>query len=341
MTKTIPLTTDNIAQAELLKTFGIIFSHEKFQQNILTRLLVDMCSDPASQYLVTGYSLGHESGLVRLWDLDTATDTVYTPDYQPNVVSVAISPDRRLIAAGGLAGLVTIWDRNTKQVIKVLKGEPGPKNYVRGLTFSSDSRLLATGDRYDKVRIWNTGTFEQIAIWDDFSPWKLVFDNGDRFLVGYITSYSDEKEHFGVLRIWNVETAEVAGDIELSGFNGLMLTSFTDETVVTGAHFRDGHSNTKSLSVYRVNLSTDERELLFEDSFPVDTKLFTMAVSPDRQLLAFTANDTVVVWDIEKRQKLRVCQCSDEVHFVTFTPDSMYLIVASMRGHIYLWGIAA
>jgi WD40 repeat protein len=71
------------------------------------------------------------------------------------IVSVAFSPDSRLLATANVGGSIELWDTDTGRHVRVLTGITA---VVRALTFSADSSRLATGDITGNVKIWDVAT---------------------------------------------------------------------------------------------------------------------------------------------------------------------------------------
>jgi cytochrome c len=76
------------------------------------------------------------------------------------VISLAISPDGRLIAAAGIRGSVAIIDRKDRKILRTLVGPGLP---VWSVSFFPDSKTLLTGGTDRLIRRWNAENGEHIG----------------------------------------------------------------------------------------------------------------------------------------------------------------------------------
>ncbi|MGE5765125.1 MAG: WD40 repeat domain-containing protein, partial [Mycobacterium leprae] len=71
------------------------------------------------------------------------------------MLSVAFSPDRRRLAAGGQDGTVSVYDAASRRIISKLRGSGRP---IYSVAFSPSSRLLATGGQDATITLWDPVT---------------------------------------------------------------------------------------------------------------------------------------------------------------------------------------
>lgn len=110
-------------------------------------------------------------GTIWLWDLNTGnllktitshenvTDPIFT-GIGPVEISLAFSPDDKLLASGNMAGGLILSDVHNDDLTQSL--EPHTSS-VLALAFSPDGTLLASGSRDTTIRIWNVETRNKIT----------------------------------------------------------------------------------------------------------------------------------------------------------------------------------
>jgi WD40 repeat protein/tRNA A-37 threonylcarbamoyl transferase component Bud32 len=102
------------------------------------------------------------------------------------VTSVAYSPDKKLLAAGGEDSTVRIWDAETGQELRVLKGH---RKAVVAVAFSPDGKRLASASTDATVRLWDSETGEEaLSLKSDtrFTSGLTFSPKGDYLVAGSV-----------------------------------------------------------------------------------------------------------------------------------------------------------
>jgi WD40 repeat protein len=103
---------------------------------------------------------------VRLWDMNSyrrqgrGSPSRNLALHPGGALSVAWSPDGRVVASGGIDGVVKVWDPETGLIRAEFRHpEPGAAAGVTCLAFSPDGRLLASGGADKVIRIHDVSAF--------------------------------------------------------------------------------------------------------------------------------------------------------------------------------------
>jgi WD40 repeat protein len=130
-----------------------------------------------------------EGGLVREWDVETGKEAARYDSPAGGLLSVAISPDGKWLAAGMRSGYLPpdqekrrgdlyVWDRTTGKLAHTLDGDT--PDMVLFLAFSPDSKTLyaATKGRATTPRPNGSGTSSQLHAWDAAAGQRLWIREG-------------------------------------------------------------------------------------------------------------------------------------------------------------------
>jgi len=234
---------------------------------------------------------------------------------------VAFSPDGRLLAAAMSDGRVLVFDLESGELRRDLKGHELVAYHVR---FAPDGLRLASIGADRKIRIWSlrSGKEELTLGPSQLIPQALAFVRDGRALVsGHVD---------GCIRHWNLETGSCewttygASDVVATGgIMGLTVPSSAEDLVhvacADGVHVRVG---------------AEPVPVVHRHADAVYPFVYDVEFSPSKGHLASAGWDgTVRIWDTATGQPVAVLDCPVSAFWVKYSPDGKRLVICQQQGH--------
>ena len=245
------------------------------------------------------------------------------------IKSVAYSKDGKILASGGEDTTIKLWDVETGQELRTLKGHTAP---IRSVTFSPDGKTIASGSRGSDAnfKLWNIETGKEIRTLEGHTRDvdSIAFTPNGKI----IASGSWD----GTIKLWNSVTGEVLKTLSQGNFVYSIAFSPDGKTLASG-----GSAGTTKLW----NTETgQELKTITGNSYGI----LSVAFSPDGKILALGGGDeartgmdnTIKLFNVETGKLLRTLSGhSDVVHSVVFTPDGKNIFSAGDDQTIKLWDV--
>lgn len=174
-----------------------------------------------------------EARSVILWDVATrqALKTFEGPDSQ--LLSLAFSPDGKILAGGSVSGTIKLWEVATGKEMQTLNGN-GP---IPAITFSPDGKILASGEEDGSIRFWEVATGEELnAFRAHKHPVLTVAFSPDGKLLasGSWAAWEDNDVQESAVKLWETATGKELRAPELPGYVVSVVFSPNGKLLATG-----------------------------------------------------------------------------------------------------------
>ncbi len=261
--------------------------------------------------------------IVHTFNLENGEAIEVLRGHEKGVESVAYSPKGNILVSGDQDGFNIIWDATSNKQIKILDRH---KWVIKDIEFSRNGKILATGDWGwgQTLRLWDPDTGEllhgmQAEQVDDIS---FSFD-GSVVATGALVT--------GLVQLWDTETGELLHTLETQMEHVLAVSFFgVERMLVVGG--------TGGMQIW--NGETGEHVETIND-FADNREIRTVAINPDRRLLASGGGDAMVrLWDLETFEELDTLELHfGRLHTVTFSADGLTLATSANDTKLGIWDI--
>lgn len=225
---------------------------------------------------------GADDSTLIIWDLQSAKMLRRLEGHTGKILSVAVSPDKALIASASWDGRAGLWNADTGELRTWLIGH---KSGVNDVAFNSDGTLLYTASMDGTIRSWNItdGHQKRVEVKHGFGVNRLVVNDSE----GWFAYGSLD----GGTRVIDTDNGNVVADVTLERrpILSLALNREADRLAVG-----DGDGYIMVLDTQNWSVARDFRAT---KSGPV----WALAYAHDGRLLSGGLDEAVVIWPEEGR----------------------------------------
>lgn len=255
---------------------------------------------------------------LSLWDVTSRHEVAEFFTREP-LASGSFSPDGAILATGGLAGTITLWNTATGAEIRHFRDQD---KYIRRLVFSPDGKGLISASDDKTVRILNIENpvgFLELCRFDKEVTALGVSPDGSRVFVASLDPTA---------KLIDLDERKVIAEI------GISRKPFLSVAFAPGGQtFAIGDAD----GAIQIRQTVDGKLLA---TFTGSTgQLTALTHSPDGTRLASASAEGVIrLWDTNTGdQVLAIRTGAPNTSFLAFTPDGNTLISHGTVGKVQLW----
>ncbi|MFL5340400.1 MAG: protein kinase domain-containing protein, partial [Gemmataceae bacterium] len=278
-------------------------------------------------------------GTIRVWDATPLQghehqEAYSFPQDKAEIWSVAVSPNGRFIAAGGMGGSAKIWDADSHDLIAEFDGH---REVVFCVAWHPNGERLAFagGDgRQFTAKVWNMRTNEEEYVCGDgpeeytaaaFSP-----PDGKYLVTGRTNR---------LVQVWDARDRRKIGTLG-SHSRGVQAVVFSRDGQLLASAGQEGKVYLWDATRLGEISDAKPQEPMYAFPAHIPGACLNVAFSPDGKRIAIGAKEnTVVIWDVESRQELITLrgQHTGDVYTVAFSPDGRWVASAGEDSTVKVW----
>ena len=314
-------------------------------------------SAPAISPDGTLVAAGHSDKRIYIWDLHSGKSHLILEGHAAKVTAVDFSPDGRALASGSLDGTIRLWDPSTGKLIKVLTGF---KDDISDIRFTPDGRGLkvSVAEQPEQSIALDTGKINPIQTpVVTANPLELQqYQRGFSTETGNIFSqviFSPDGSMLALVSqnvlLWDVATQKLLAFLDNSAGGTIRGITFNSDGTLLAVTTSDDH-------VLVWDVKTGKQIFHQKSSFLFGTTVIAgfgdsdpglargssiiseqgLAFSPEQDLLVFSNDNAIEVWDIRKSEKAAEFSNPEGLYATqfSFSEDSKRLYVVLNRNRI-------
>lgn len=272
--------------------------------------------------------------------VNTVCTTVKTlVGHLDSVLSLAISPDGKIIASGSSDRTIKLWNFPTGEILGTLTGNSSP---VLSLAFSRDGQTLASGSNMEfqdgTIKLWNVAAVGlKQSLGDSLVSLRtccVAFSPNEPVLA---TGHLD-----ATIRLWDLSSGEQLPNLRGHGWDVNDVTfSYDGRFLISGGldgaimiwNWRNGK---RIRTLNRPSDFVGSIVSWFDSSVG---SIRSVAISPDGHTIASGGSDQLIkLWHTNSGKEVRIfTEHTDSVNAIVFSPNGKIIVSGSEDKTMRIW----
>ncbi len=254
--------------------------------------------------------------------LNIPSGRVIKMSHPDKVLSLAFSPDGRLLVSGDYAGNIYVWDTATGE----RKAEMQHLAAVNSVAFSPDGLWIVSGGDDHTARLWEAATGKLVKTLEhDYRVSFTAFSRDGSLVVTNSGDFSD------AIRVWKTASGELVATMPHDSKVSSVAFSPDGSHVVTGSV--DCKVQVWDIAAQGVVMSAD-----ISNKYDSPCGVNSVAYRSDGLVMVSgSADGTVRVWDPNTGEQLPALKHDGAVNSVAFSPDGSRVVSGSDDGTVRVW----
>ena len=237
-----------------------------------------------------------------------------------SILSVALSPDGKILAAGSNDNTIGLWDINTGHKFKTFVGS----HHAYLIDFTPDGKILVAGGNNGMITLWDTKTGNELKVFmgHPFEVESVAFSPEGNILMS-----ADRK----TIKLWDISTGNELH--ALQGHYDIKSVVFSPD----GKTLASGGSKDNKVRFWNVTTGKELNKILSSDLGGISS----VAYSPDGKILAAGeyGSGRVILWQSNNYKEISTFDVSGNgISSIAFSADSNFLAVG-YYGAVTVWEI--
>lgn len=273
-------------------------------------------------------------------------ELVVQTGHNNNIVTIAFSPDGKILATGSMDETVKLWDAATGRELRTFPGHAGG---ARSVAFSADGKILVSGGYDETIELWDVMTGEvkkiphghdlgrgvsSIAVWP--TDGKIQASGSSNGTIRLLASGGPDRTirlldmATGVVKIFDIPYDPDADAEANAHFGDVTLLAFSPDVKTLAA----GHD--EKVSVWDLNT---KKVKTFKNS--TGSRVMSAVYSSDGATLAAADDDhNVRLWNTKTWNETVLSADTDRaIDSMAHSPDGNIIASGNMDGTIGLWSV--